>query len=160
MSSHHATRGGEIAALLMSAVMMLNFLADTRDELHYCLERFSCTPVDYIEVTGWLSSRTWVAHGVHFNDEEVQRLGRHKVGICHCPTSNMVLASGMCRTKELEAAGAIIGLGVDGSASNDNSNLFASLRHAMLINRPPFNTKQWTHPYALRGATKAHTACL
>lgn len=135
-------------------------LAETRDEVDYCRERFSCTPVDYIEDTGWLSSRTWVAHGVHFNDEEVQRLGRHKVGICHCPTSNMVLASGMCRTKELEAAGAIIGLGVDGSASNDNSNLMESVRHAMMINRLLYNAEQVTHLDALRWATKGSAACL
>ena len=63
----------------------------------------------------------WLAHGIHFNDEEVFRLGRRRVGVSHCPTSNMVLASGQCRTRELEAAGSPVGLGVDGSASNDNS---------------------------------------
>lgn len=139
---------------------MHTHLAETRDEVDYCRERFSCTPVDYIEDTGWLTGRTWVAHGIHFNDEEVQRLGRHKVGICHCPTSNMVLASGMCRTKELEAAGAIVGLGVDGSASNDNSNLMESVRHALMINRLLYNAEQVTHLDALRWATKGSAACL
>ncbi|MEQ1395248.1 amidohydrolase family protein, partial [Salmonella enterica] len=83
----------------------------------------------------WMTNRAWLAHGIHFNDSEVKRLGRHGVGVCHCPTSNMVLASGQCRTRELEAAGSPVGLGVDGSASNDNSNLIEGVRHALMINR-------------------------
>jgi len=102
-------------------------LSETRDEIAYCREKFGCRPVDYLEGVGWLSNRVWVAHGVHFDDGEVKRLGRAGVGVGHCPTSNMVLASGQCRTKELEAAGSPVGLGVDGSASNDNSNLMESV---------------------------------
>jgi 8-oxoguanine deaminase len=135
-------------------------LAETKDEVDYCRERFSCTPVDYIEETGWLSKRAWVAHGIHFNDEEVQRLGRHGVGICHCPTSNMVLASGICRTLELEKAGATIGLGVDGSASNDNCNLMESIRHALMINRLRYTAAEVTHLDAIRWATAGSAKCL
>ncbi|WP_237153357.1 8-oxoguanine deaminase [Oryzibacter oryziterrae] len=135
-------------------------LAETRDEVVYCRERFNCTTVDYIEDCGWLTERTWLAHGIHFNDEEVARLGRHKVGVCHCPTSNMVLASGMCRTKELEAAGAKVGLGVDGSASNDNSNLMEGVRHAMMLNRIRYDAASVTHFDAFRWATEGSAKCL
>ena len=78
------------------------------------LEHFGCRPVDYLEECGWLNDRVWLAHGIHFNDDEVRRLGHHHVGVCHCPTSNMMLSSGQCRTMELEAAGSPVGLGVDG----------------------------------------------
>jgi cytosine/adenosine deaminase-related metal-dependent hydrolase len=98
-------------------------LGETVEENDYCEHHFHCRPLDYLEQLGWLTDRVWLAHGVHFNDDEVKRLGRHRVGVCHCPTSNMVLASGMCRTRDLEAAGATVGLGVDGSASNDSSNI-------------------------------------
>ena len=134
-------------------------LAETRDEVDYCASRFQCRPVDYLEEVGWLTNRVWVAHGIHFNDDEVRRLGRHGVGVCHCPTSNMVLASGQCRTRELEAAGAPVGLGVDGSASNDNSNLMESVRHALMINRLTYDATV-THLDAFRWATEGSAACL
>lgn len=135
-------------------------LGETLDENAYCEHHYSCRPVDYLEEVGWLNERTWLAHGIHFNDDEVKRLGRHKVGICHCPTSNMVLASGHCRTKELEAAGAPIGLGVDGSASNDNSNLIESVRHALMINRLTYDAASVTHLDSFRWATKGSAQCL
>jgi 8-oxoguanine deaminase len=135
-------------------------LGETQDENEYCLEHFGCRPLDYLEECGWLTGRVWLAHGIHFNDEEVERLGRHRVGICHCPTSNMTLASGQCRTKELEAAGSPIGLGVDGSASNDNSNLMESLRHALMLNRLTYDAASVTHLDAFRWATEGSAACL
>lgn len=135
-------------------------LSETRDEVAYCRERFSCTPVDYIEDCGWLTERTWLAHGIHFNDDEVARLGHAKVGVSHCPTSNMVLASGMCRTKELEAAGAKVGLGVDGSASNDSSNLMEGVRHALMLGRLAYDAASVTHLDAYRWGTKGSAACL
>ncbi|HUG62191.1 MAG TPA: 8-oxoguanine deaminase, partial [Methylomirabilota bacterium] len=139
---------------------MHTHLAETREEVVYCRETFNCTPVDYLEEVGWLNDRAWVAHGIHFNDEEVGRLGRHGVGVCHCPTSNMVLASGHCRTKELEAAGSPVGLGVDGSASNDNSNLMEGVRHALMINRLTYDAGSVTHFDALRWATAGSARCL
>ena len=135
-------------------------LGETRDENDYCLEHYGCRPVDYLEDCGWLNERVWLAHGIHFNDEEVGRLGRHRVGVCHCPTSNMVLASGQCRTKELEAAGAPVGLGVDGSASNDNSNLIESVRHALMINRLTYDAASVTHLDAFRWATEGSARLL
>ena len=135
-------------------------LGETRDENEYCLEHYGCRPVDYLEECGWLTDRVWLAHGIHFNDDEVRRLGHHHVGVCHCPTSNMVLASGQCRTKELEAAGSPVGLGVDGSASNDNSNLMESVRHALMLGRLRYGAAAVTHLDALRWATEGSARCL
>jgi 8-oxoguanine deaminase len=135
-------------------------LGETRDENEYCLASFGCRPVDYLEECGWLTDRVWLAHGIHFNDDEVHRLGRHRVGICHCPTSNMTLASGQCRTRELEAAGSPIGLGVDGSASNDNSNLMESVRHALMINRLTYDAASITHFDVFRWASEGSARCL
>lgn len=104
-------------------VRLHTHLAETLDEEDFCLQRFGLRTVDYLDSVGWLGPRTWLAHGIHFNAEEIRRLGEAGTGICHCPSSNMRLASGICPTVELEAAGAPIGLGVDGSASNDASNM-------------------------------------
>jgi 8-oxoguanine deaminase len=134
-------------------------LAETRDEDAYCRARFGFSPVDYLEEVGWLNERTWLAHGVHFSDMEIGRLGRHGVSVCHCPTSNMVLASGQCRTMELENAGVAVGLGVDGSASNDSSNLMEGVRHALLLNRLKYG-QSVTHLDVLRWATEGSAKCL
>jgi 8-oxoguanine deaminase len=134
-------------------------LAETHDEDDFCRSRFGMSPLDYLESVGWLNGRTWLAHGIHFSDSDIARLGRHAVGVCHCPTSNMVLASGQCRTRELEAAGAPVGLGVDGSASNDSSNLMEGVRHALMINRLTYHATV-THLDALRWATKGSARCL
>jgi 8-oxoguanine deaminase len=135
-------------------------LGESHDEDAFCLSRFQCRPVDYLEQVGWLGDRTWLAHGIHFRPEEIARLGRHGVGVCHCPTSNMVLASGACRTYELEAAGAPVGLGVDGSASNDNSNLMEGVRHALMLNRLTYGAAKVTHRDVLRWATEGSARCL
>ena len=120
---------------------------------------FGMSPLDFLAEVGWLGDRTWLAHGIHFSDGVVARLGKHGVGVCHCPTSNMVLASGQCRTRELEAAGAPVGLGVDGSASNDSSNMMEAVRHALMINRLTYDATI-THLDALRWATKGSARCL
>jgi 8-oxoguanine deaminase len=135
-------------------------LGETEDENSYCLEHFGCRPVDYLEELGWLQPTVWLAHGIHFNDAEIARLGRAGLGVCHCPTSNMVLASGQCRTKELEGAGVTVGLGVDGSASNDNSNLMESVRHALMLGRLTYGAAGITHLDALRWATEGSARCL
>ncbi len=134
-------------------------LAETLDEDDFCLATLKMRPLDYLEDCGWLNARTWLAHGIHFNDSDIKRLAKHKVGICHCPTSNMVLASGRCRTCELEDAGAILGLGVDGSASNDSSNLMEGVRHALMLNRLTYGQRV-THLDVLRWATKGSAQCL
>jgi 8-oxoguanine deaminase len=134
-------------------------LAETKDEDEFCVSQFGMRPLDYLEDSGWLNNRTWLAHGIYFNDDDIKKLGKHGVGVCHCPTSNMTLASGQCRTCELEAAGVAVGLGVDGSASNDSSNLMEGVRHALLLNRLTYNATV-THLDALRWATKGSAACL
>ncbi|POR53150.1 8-oxoguanine deaminase [Bosea psychrotolerans] len=136
-------------------------LAETRDEDAYCLEVYGKRPLDLLEETGWMRPKTWLAHGVHFSCEECEKLGAAGVGVCHCPTSNGVLASGFCRTRELEAAGAPLGLGVDGSASNDGSNLMEELRHALLINRLRYESAAAvTARDVIRWATEGSARCL
>lgn len=134
-------------------------LGETHDEDRFCEAHFGCRPVDYLDEAGWMTDRTWLAHGVHFRPDEIARLGAAGVGVCHCPTSNMLLASGQCRTRDLEAAGAPLGLGVDGSASNDSSNLMEEVRQALLVNRLTYGTAV-THLDALRWATAGSARCL
>ena len=133
-------------------VLLHTHLAETEDENSFCLETFGCRPLDYLEQVGWLNNKTWLAHGIHFTDEEIQKLATAKTGISHCPSSNMVLASGVCRVIDLEKAGVSVGLGVDGSASNDSSNLMQEVRQAFLIQRLHHGSKV-THLDALRWAT-------
>ena len=135
-------------------------LCETKDEEKFCLEMYGVRPVELLEETGWMSKRAWLAHGIHFNAEEIAALGKAGVGICHCAASNMVLASGICRTKELEAAGAALGLGVDGSASNDSSNMMEALRHALMIGRLRYGASGVTHHDVLRWATEGSARCL
>lgn len=134
-------------------------LAETHDEDAFCLHAFGLRPLDYLESVGWMGPRTWLAHGVHFDDDEVARLGAAGLGVSHCPTSNMTLASGQCRTRELEAAGVKLGLGVDGSASNDSSNLMEGVRHALMLSRLTYDATV-SHKDALRWATSGSAACL
>ncbi|MGE4444864.1 MAG: 8-oxoguanine deaminase [Candidatus Altimarinota bacterium] len=129
-------------------------LAETIDEENFCLKKFGMRTVDYLEHTDWLNNKTWLAHGIHFNDDEIKRLGKANVGISHCPTSNMMLASGICRSLELENAGVKIGLGVDGSASNDGSNMILEARMAMYLQRLKYGSSKITHQKALSWATK------
>jgi 8-oxoguanine deaminase len=135
-------------------------LCETQDEERFCLDVYGQRPVDLLEETGWLSRRTWLAHGVHVNDAEIGRLGAAGVGIGHCAASNMVLASGICRTCELERAGASVGLGVDGSASNDSSNMMEAVRHALMIGRLRYGASAITHLDVLRWGTEGSARCL
>lgn len=141
-------------------VRLHTHLAETHDETDFCIKMFGLRPVDYLEKVSWLNDRSWLAHGIHFNDEEIMRLGNAGVGIAHCPSSNMVLSSGICRTLELEKAGSPVGLGVDGSASNDGSNLIQEVRQALLIGRLLYNADEMTHHAAYRFATEGSARCL
>ena len=135
-------------------VLLHTHLAETSDENSFCENLYGCRPLDYLEKVGWLSSNVWLAHGIHFLPQEIQRIGRTKIGICHCPSSNMLLASGFCPVEELELAGAPVGLGVDGSSSNDSSNLMQELRQAYLLQRLRLGADQFSHIDALELATK------
>lgn len=141
-------------------VRLHTHLAETLDEEEFCKERFGLRTVDYLDSVGWLSERTWLAHGIHFNSDEIDRLGEAGTGICHCPSSNMRLASGICPTVALEAAGAPIGLGVDGSASNDASNMVLEARQALYIQRLRYGAEQITPERVLRWATRGSARLL
>ncbi|WP_421258498.1 8-oxoguanine deaminase [Aeromonas sp. 600886] len=134
-------------------VRLHTHLAETLDEEAFCLARFGLRTVDYLEKVGWLGDRTWLAHGIHFNPDEIARLGAAGTGVCHCPVSNMRLASGICPTLDLEAAGAPVGLGVDGSASNDASNLMQEARQALYLQRLRYGTERITPRKVLEWAT-------
>jgi 8-oxoguanine deaminase len=141
-------------------VRLHTHLAETLDEEDFCLQRFGLRTVDYLDSVGWLGPRTWLAHGIHFNGDEIARLGTAGTGICHCPSSNMRLASGICPTVDLEAAGAPVGLGVDGSASNDASNMILEARQALYLQRLRYGAEQITPERALGWATRGSARLL
>jgi 8-oxoguanine deaminase len=141
-------------------VRMHTHLAETEDETHYCAEVHGCRPLDYIEQCGWLSNRVWVAHGVHFSPDEMKRLARAGVAVAHCPCSNQQLAAGHCPVCDLEAAGVRVGLGVDGSASNEKSNLIEEVYGAWLFQRGRYGAGRVSWRDALRWATQGSAACV
>jgi cytosine/adenosine deaminase-related metal-dependent hydrolase len=110
-------------------------LAETEDEEQFCLQKFGHRPVGYMQEVDWVGNDVWFAHAVWVDDEEIQVFAKHNCGVAHCPTSNMRLASGIAPIKEYRAAGVNVGLGVDGSASNDGSHLLAEVRNALLLSR-------------------------
>ena len=135
-------------------VRLHTHLGETHDESEFCVTKFGMRPLDYLEDVDWLSGDVWLAHGIHFTQSEIERLGAAGTGICHCPSSNMVLASGICPVNDLLSAGARVGLGVDGSASNDCSNLMQEVRQALLIGRLRYGAEPVTHQSVLRLATR------
>ena len=139
-------------------VLLHTHLAETMDENDFCIEKFGVRPVDYLEQVGWLANDVWLAHGIHFNTQEINRLGSAGVAISHCPSSNMILASGISPVKELIKAGCPVGIGVDGSASNDASNLIQELRQAFLIQRLKYGSANVSHEDALRLGTTGGAA--
>ena len=141
-------------------VRMHTHLAETEDENKFCLETLGCRPLDYLEQCGWLNQRTWLAHGIFFDASEMKRLGRAGTSISHCSCSNQLLASGCCPVCEMEEAGVAIGIGVDGSASNDGSNLIQEVRAAFLLQRARYGVGRVSHKDALRWATKGSAACV
>jgi len=141
-------------------VRLHTHLGETADETRYCLEVHGCRPVDYLEQCGWLDGRAWLAHGIHFDAAEMARLGRAGTAICHCACSNQTLASGTCPVCDLERAGVTIGLGVDGSASNDGSNMIQEVRAAFLVQRSRHGVAAVSHRDALRWATRGSAGCV
>src|SRR2546430_1342179 len=116
-------------------VRLHTHLAETEDENKFCEQMHGCRPLDYLEQCGWLNARTWLAHGIHFNAAEMKRLGKAGTTISHFACSQQIPASGCCPVCEMEGGGALIRLGVDGSASNDASNLMQEVRAAFLLQR-------------------------
>ncbi len=140
-------------------VRLHTHLAETKDEEDFCREMFGLRTVDYLESVGWLGNRTWLGHGIHFNNTEIARLGAAGTAVAHCPTSNMRLASGTARVLELEAAGVPVGLGVDGSASNDASNMILEARQALYLQRLRYGADVAVER-ALTWATRGSAAAL
>lgn len=116
-------------------VKLHTHLAETIDEEDFIKEKFSMRPLEYMDSLGWLGSDVWLAHGIHFNEEELDILRESKTGVCHCPISNMKLSSGIAKIPQMLDRGIRVGLGVDGSASNDGSNLLEEIRVAYLLHR-------------------------
>ena len=139
-------------------VRLHTHLAETIDEEEFCAERFGLRTVDYLDSVGWLSDRVWLGHGIHFDDDEISRLGAAGTGIAHCPSSNMRLGSGIARVVELEEAGSPVGLGVDGSASNDASNMIIETRQALLLQRLRYGTERVPVRRALDWGTRGSAA--
>lgn len=135
-------------------------LAETLDEERFCRERFGARPVEYMERLGWLGEDIWFAHAVHLSDAEVRRLGQTRTGVAHCPTSNMKLGSGVCRVPELLEAGAKVGLAVDGSASNDSSDMWGEMRIAYLLQKLSYGARGLVAEDVLRLATRGGAAVL
>lgn len=125
------------SALLARAygVRLHTHLCETKDEENYTLQRCGARPLAYMESLGWTGPDVWYAHGIHFNDDELRLLAETQTGVCHCPVSNMKLSSGVARIPEMLELGVPVGLGVDGSASNDGSNLLEELRIGYLLHR-------------------------
>lgn len=141
-------------------VRLHTHLAETHDETDFCIELFGVRPVDYLDRVGWMADDVWLAHGIHFTQEEIIRLGKSGVGVSHCPSSNMILGSGQCYVKNLEDAGCPVGIGVDGSASNDCSNMIQEVRQSLLLQRLRYGSSGVTHCDALRWATTGSAQCL
>jgi cytosine/adenosine deaminase-related metal-dependent hydrolase len=126
----------ESAALARRLGLKLHtHLAETVEEEAYCRELFACTPVEYLERVGWLDGDVWCAHCIHLSPAEIERFGARGVGVAHCPTSNLRLGAGIAPVRELVDAHVNVGLGVDGSASNERSDLFYEVKQALLVAR-------------------------
>jgi cytosine/adenosine deaminase-related metal-dependent hydrolase len=110
-------------------------LAETLDEDRFCLEKFGKRPLDYAESVEWMGEDVWFAHMVHPSESDIDRLAHHCSGVCHCATSNMILASGIAPVRRMVDRGVRVGLGVDGSASNDGNHMLGEARQAMLLQR-------------------------
>jgi cytosine/adenosine deaminase-related metal-dependent hydrolase len=116
-------------------VLLHTHLAETKDEEEYCLEHYGCRPLALMERLGWVGRDVWYAHGVHFDDAELETLAESRTGVAHCPSSNMRLGSGIARVREMLDRGVRLGLAVDGSASNDTSDMMGELRSCLLLHR-------------------------
>jgi cytosine/adenosine deaminase-related metal-dependent hydrolase len=151
----------ESAALARRLGLQLHtHLAETVEEEAYCRETYGCTPVEYCERVGWLADDVWCAHCVQLSRAEIARLAARAVGVAHCPTSNLRLGAGVAPVRELLDAGVRVGLGVDGSASNERSDLFLEVKQAMLVARGRGGGTAMSAREALRLATRGGAAVL
>jgi 8-oxoguanine deaminase len=143
-----------------TGVRLHTHLAETADEDAFCQATHRCRPLDYLEQCGWLHRGTWLAHGIHFDTGEIARLARAGTAVTHCPCSNQILGSGTCPVCAMEHAGLAVGLGVDGSASNNASDMIQEVRAAFLLQRSRYGVERVSHRDALRWATEGSAACI
>lgn len=128
-------------------------LCETRDEEAYCLHTHGLRPLEYMESVDWVGPDVWYAHGIYFNEAEIDRLARTRTGIAHCPTSNLRLGSGICPVPRMLEKGVKVGIGVDGSASNDSSNFLKEIQLALLVHRVGTGVDSMPAERVLRMAT-------
>jgi cytosine/adenosine deaminase-related metal-dependent hydrolase len=151
----------ESAALARRRGLLLHtHLAETVEEEDYCRELYGCTPVEYLERLGWLAEDVWCAHCVHLADGDVRRFGETGTGVAHCPTSNLRLGAGIAPVRDLLDAGVRVGLGVDGSASNERGDLFLEVKQALLVARGRGGPGALTAREALHLGTRGGAAVL
>jgi cytosine/adenosine deaminase-related metal-dependent hydrolase len=151
----------ESAALARRLGLRLHtHLAETVEEADYCRQLYGCTPVQYLEQVGWVAGDVWCAHCVHLSAEDVTTFGAAGVGVAHCPTSNLRLGAGVAPVRAMLDAGVPVGLGVDGSASNERSDLFFEVKQAVLVARGRGGPRAMTARDALRLATRGGAAVL
>jgi len=151
-------RSAELAEKL--DVRLHTHFAENAEDDDFSIATFGCRPMEYLERTGWCSDRTWVAHCVMPNHDEVQRLGAAGIGVAHCPSSNMILASGISPVVDLRAAGVKVGLGVDGSSSADSASMWLEARQAMLLAKLRDGASAGTARTSLEIATRGGAGCL
>jgi len=151
-------RSAELAERL--DVRLHTHFAENAEDDEFSLATFGCRPMEYLERTGWCTDRTWVAHCVMPNHDEIQRLGAAGVGAAHCPSSNMILSSGIAPIVDLRAAGVKVGLGVDGSSSADSGSRWLEARQAMLLAKLRDGADAGTARMALEVATLGGAGCL
>ncbi len=137
-----------------NGIYLHTHLAETLDEEQFCLQQMGKRPAEFMADQGWFLELTWFAHSIFLNDDEIKQLGNAGGGVAHCPSSNMRLGSGIARIREMLVAGVKVGLGVDGSASNDSSNFLAEVRQALLISRLREGSNWLTAREVLRLATR------
>ncbi len=133
VTEHLMRESADLARRL--GVRLHTHLAETVEEEQFCVEKFGRRPLELLEDLGWVGPDVWVAHGIHFSKPEIARLGSARMGVAHCPSSNMRLGAGACPVSELRAAGVRVGLGVDGAASNEDYNLVGEVHQALLLAR-------------------------
>ena len=151
-------RSAELAEKL--DVRLHTHFAENAEDDDFSIATFGCRPMEYLERTGWCSDRTWVAHCVMPNHDEIHRLGAAGIGVAHCPSSNMILASGISPVVELRAAGVKVGLGVDGSSSADSASMWMEARQAMLLAKLRNGAHAGTARWSLEMGTRGGAGCL
>jgi cytosine/adenosine deaminase-related metal-dependent hydrolase len=152
------TDSAELAAKL--DVRLHTHFAENSEDDAFSLATFGCRPMDYLEEVGWCTDRTWLAHCVMPNPQEIKRLGAARIGVAHCPSSNLILSSGVAPVIDLIAAGVHVGIGVDGSSSADSASMWLEARQAMLLAKLRSGAGAGTARMALECATRGGAGCL